>query len=321
MVREKNTNIATERFTNKRRRYLSSPRNYARAAILSSIAFSGWSFSDVLLKLVRREGVPQGEILLISGISGMAVIFLISALRGTLPRLHPQRWGGLLTIGLCQLASFIFWMMALPRLPLTTMYVVTFLTPMTVACLAALILKERIGWKRAVAIATGFVGVVIAVNPENLIQHGVAWLPYLALIGSMAGTAVQMLLLRVLAGRENNECTAFYPRSIIAVAGLASCVASGFSAMSLWAFLSICASGALGGIGWALMAQAYKDAPAAAVAPFQYSQMITGALLGYLIWSDVPNAYLLCGTAIIIASGLYLVRHERRVSRMMVRAE
>jgi drug/metabolite transporter (DMT)-like permease len=77
----------------------------------------------------------------------------------------------------------------------------------------------------------------------------------------------------------------------------------------------------LGSFGWVVMSKAYKNAPAAAVAPFHYSQMLMGALLGFLIWGDVPNRYLIGGACIIIASGIYLVRHERRVSRMMVRAD
>jgi drug/metabolite transporter (DMT)-like permease len=297
-------------------------KSYARAALFALTGFTGWTVSDALIKLARTDGVPQGQIFLISGLSGMVVIFLLCALRGKIRRLQPHKWPGLLALGLCQWVAYICWLKAIPHLPLANMYVVAFLTPLTVASLAALILKEQLGWKRAVAIVTGFVGVVIAVNPLALATGtSAAWTPYLAVGGNMLGTATQMLILRVVSQKESSECTSFYPRMVILAAGAVSCAASGFTAMKPWVFLAVCASGALGGFGWALMARAYKNAPAAAVAPFHYSQMITGALLGYLIWGDVPTLWLIGGGAIIIASGIYLVRHERRLSRLMVRAD
>jgi len=257
----------------------------------------------------------------VSGLSGATVIFLLSAVRGKIGRLQPHKWSGLFLLGLCQWLAFICWINALPQLPLASMYVVAFLTPMTVACFAALVLKEHLGWKRAVPIAIGFGGVVISVNPVNLIQHITAGVPYISVFGSMAATATQMLLLRAVGHKESSECTSFYPRLVIVAAGAFSCAMSGFTAMRPWAFIAICASGCLGALGWALLAKAYKNAPAAAVAPFHYSQIVCGTLLGYLIWGDVPSSSLVCGALVIIAAGIYLVRHERRVSRMMVRVE
>jgi drug/metabolite transporter (DMT)-like permease len=192
---------------------------------------------------------------------------------------------------------------------------------MTVACLASLLLKERLGKKRAAAIAVGFAGVVIAVNPFSAFQQNEMGLAYLALFCNMLCASGQMLLLRAVAEHEKSECTSFYPRAVLVVAGAFSCATTGFVALNPWLFLSLCLQGALGGLGWALMAQAYKNAPAAAVSPFQYSQMITGALLGYLMWGDVPNSHLWAGAAIIVLSGIFLVRHERRISRMTTRVE
>jgi len=298
---------------------MSTHKNYGRAALFSLISFTGWTFSDTLLKLVRIDGVPKGEILFVSGLSGMVIIFLIAAARRKVRNLQPRKWSGLFIIGLCQWLSFLFWLAALPHLALTCMYAVAFMTPVTVAALAALLLKEHLGWRRGTAITAGFMGVIIAINPIGLMENSGKWLPYLAVFGNMACTATQMLVLRVVSQHETSECTAFYPRLVILTAGAIMCATEGLVAMAPLTFLAICASGALGGMGWALMSQAYKNAPAAAVAPFHYSQMITGAILGYLIWGNVPNAWLVCGASIIIGSGIYLVRHERRASRTMTR--
>ncbi len=300
---------------------MTSSRNYPRAAFLASVVFAGWPLSDALMKIAQDAGVSQGEILMIFGLGSMATIFLLSVFRGRLGDLRPHNKKGLVVLGLCQLVGFIFWMLALPRLPLANMYIVSFLTPMAVACLAAVFLKESLGWNRAFVIAAGFAGVVVAVNPSNLFQHIDSGLPYLFLFGNMAGSSIQMFLLRVVADKERSECVAFYPRVFLTLGGFVFCLVTGFTAITPWIFFVLCVSGALGGIGWNLLAQAYRHAPAAAVAPFQYSQMIWGALFGYLVWNDVPNAYLLCGSAIIIASGVTLIRHERRISRTMPRLD
>ncbi|MDE1900469.1 MAG: DMT family transporter [Alphaproteobacteria bacterium] len=293
--------------------------HYARAAAFALTGFTLWSISDALLKLARTAGASEGEAMLISGISGMMVLFVIAALRGQVRKLQPHKWTGLLALGICQCSAFVFWLVALPHMLLVKLYAVAFMTPMTVASLAALFLKEHLGISRATAIVVGFAGVIVALNPVTIVRHHDAWIYYGAAALSMLGTAAQMLTLRVVSRNESSECTAFYPRSVLLIAGAVACAGGGFPAMTPPVFLEICGSGALASIGWALMSQAYKNAPAAAVAPFHYSQMLTGAFLGYLIWDSRPDIWLVMGSAIIIGSGVYLILHERRASRTMIR--
>ena len=273
------------------------------------------------LKLECTDGISQGEMLLVFGISGMIAVFFISAARGVVGNLQPQHWGGLIVIGLCQLIAYVTWMTVLPSLPLANLYVISFLAPMIIACLAAAFLKERMDWRRAAAIIVGFAGVMISINPENLLKNEGTWEPYIVIFINLVVSSVQMFLLRLVADKERNESTSFFPRLVMIVAGMIWCAKTGFTALSPGVFAALCAQGALGGICWALMAQAYKDAPAIAVAPFEYFQIIAGAFFGYVIWGDKPNAYLFVGSIIIVISGLYLVRHERRISRAMIRAE
>ncbi|MFA4994474.1 MAG: DMT family transporter [Bdellovibrionales bacterium] len=296
-----------------------APKNYPRAIFLALVVFSCWPLGDAFLKMAREADAPLGEVLLICGLSSMASVFLLSAARGQLANLRPHNWKPLVLLGLCQLTSFICWALALPLLPLANIYIVSFLTPMVVACMAAVFLKESFGWARAGVIVSGFVGVVVAVNPSNLFQSLDAGLPYVFLFGNMLASAAQMFLLRAVAEKEKNESTAFYSRAIMAGGGLLFCLILGFVPIKPWVFLAICGSGVIGGLGWVLLAEAYKCASAAVVAPFQYSQIIWGALIGYLFWADVPDVHLVCGAVIIIVSGLLLVRHERRISRTMPR--
>ncbi|MDD4615611.1 MAG: DMT family transporter [Alphaproteobacteria bacterium] len=300
--------------------FLRPNRNYPLAASLAVLVFAGWPVSDAFLKMAREAGVPQGEILLICGVASMATLFVFTAARGMLDHLKPNRWRGLVLLGLLQLAGFVYWMAALLRLPLANMYIVSFLAPLVVACFSSVILKESLDWKRWAAIAMGFVGVIFAVN-LHLSQNDGSWLPYLFLFGNMLASATQMFLLRLVSDKEKSESTAFYSRLILAMGGILLCSFTGFTSINPSVFLALCSSGVLGGIGWALLAEAYKYAPAAAVAPFQYTQIIWGALLGYFIWGDLPTPHLLFGSAIIIASALYLFQQEKRISRTMPRID
>ncbi len=298
------------------------PKNYPRAATHALIVFAGWPLSDAFLKIAREDGISQGKILLICGLSSVVTLALLSAFRKRMDQLRPRNWPGLFSLGLCQIAGFVFWMYALPKMPLANMYVVSFLSPMTVACMAAFFLKESLDWKRATAIAVGFSGVVVAINPAAIFQDLNHGLPYLFLFGNMLASSIQMFLLRLVADKESSESTAFYSRLFVAIFGLALCVGTtNFFPMRPSTFLALCGSGVLGGIGWNMLAQAYKCAPAAAVAPFQYTQIIWSALIGYLLWRDLPNAHMLGGSAIVIGSALYLFRRERRISRTMSRVD
>lgn len=227
-----------------------------------------------------------------------------------------------MAMGVCQILSALSWIAALTTLPLVNAYAISFLTPMAVAFLGALVLKEPLGWRRALPSACGFLGVLIAINPTRLALSGSeTWIASLILFGRVFVAATQMILLRNVGHHETRECVAFYPRIFTVLAGICLCSVNGFVRMDPPVFLALCAAGALAGAGWTLLSESYKNATATSVAPVQYVQILLGALLGYALWGDVPDIWLLSGAGVIVASGLYLVRHERRMSRMMVRAE
>ena len=129
--------------------------------------------------------------------------------------------------------------------------------------------------------------------------------------------SVMMLVLRILGRSESRECMAFYPRVVILIGSLIVCFIGVYRPMSATVIILAMLSGGAGSLGWLLMAQAYKLAPASIVAPFHYSEIITGALIGYLIWHDIPSAHVVIGAAIIIGSGLYIITHTRKAAKIL----
>jgi drug/metabolite transporter (DMT)-like permease len=291
--------------------------SHLRAIAYAIAGFTCWVFGDTFLKLIGGTAVPGYEILTIGSFGGMAVIFVVTTARGKIARLKPKRYGGLIILGLIYLFSYACWLTALPRLPLDNFYVIIFLAPIIITILAALFLKEHLRWQHGVAIVAGFGGVLVSIDPQRLLADRSGWLGYSAAFAGTLSFALQMLGLRILARRESRECAAFWPRGVAAAVCLLAVAVWGIEPIPARVILFALASGSVGGIGWLCMAEAYKAAPAAIVAPFHYSQIIIATVLGYFIWHDVPAPRLLVGAVFIIASGFYIVTHVRKSTTLL----
>ena len=187
----------------------------------------------------------------------------------------------------------------------------TILTPLTVALLAGPFLGEWISWRRTLAIAVGFAGILVALRPGVTELHPAFLLSFAA----MLSYAVFSLITRYLAGYDRAEVTLFYSllagTVIIAPLALAQWVwpASAFE----WTLLL--SMGVYGGLGHYLFILAHRYAPASTVAPFLYISLLTHSTAGFLVFGHVPDWWTLGGAAIVILSGLYLFQRERATLR------
>jgi len=270
----------------------------------------------MFMKLAKETGTPGPQIMAIAGFTGMAALFLLTALRGGIHHLRPKKPRVLVALGLMFLLNYMVWLIALARLPLANFYTVIFLAPTVGAIFAAIFLREALNLQKILAIIAGFVGVVIAVNPTQLFHDKSYWLGYAATLFGMFVIVTQMLTMRYAGNHESRESIAFYPRIAAVLGGVVGMILWGVEPMTMKGLLYSILTGSLGGFGWMCMAQAYKLAPAATIAPFHYSQIISGAFFGYLIWHDIPSFHLLCGALIIIGSGLYIVTHARKAGQL-----
>lgn len=293
---------------------MSRPASHLHAIFYALAGFFCWTCGDMFLKLANLMGLPKYEIMIVGGLGGMLSISLFLALRGELKKLRPKRFGGLAALGVLIFFNYICWQYALSYLPLANFYTILFLAPAMVAVLAALFLREKLDWRKSAAIAAGFAGVVISVNPALLLEGRISWIGYAAAFSGMLILSTQQIGMRLMGARESHECVAFYPRSAVILAGLIGIAIWGYEPMPWQGFVYALASGVVGGFGWLPMARAYKLAPAATVSPFHYSQIVTGALVGYLVWHNVPDLHLVAGAVVIIASGLYIIEHVRRAA-------
>ncbi len=205
---------------------------------------------------------------------------------------------------------------ALREMPVANAISIFFVAPLILTLLAALVLGERIGWRRLAAIAVGLVGVLIVLRP-NLAAYGpAAALP----LGTALFFSFYMLATRVMSrtgGRLALQLWTGVFACLVLSAGTALGPILGDPTPALlwpspreWAlFLAI---GVLAAGAHQMIVLALSRIEAGAAAPFQYLEIVSATLLGWLVFGDFPDALTWAGTAIIVGAGLYVFHRESR---------
>jgi len=186
---------------------------------------------------------------------------------------------------------------------------IIFSTPFLVSILSGPMLGERMGWRRWSAIGVGFVGVLIVTRPGIGGLHPAALLS----LASASCYAIYVIATRALARTDSNETTLFYGNLVGAAAMLPVLPFAWTTPSSLLLVALMVGLGLFGSLGHYLLIAAHRLAPASLLAPFIYTQLVWVILFGYLVFAHVPNAWTLSGSAIVIASGLYVLYRERKV--------
>ena len=200
---------------------------------------------------------------------------------------------------------------ALRFLQLDEALAILFSTPFMVALLSGPLLGEWVGWRRWAAISVGFVGVLLVARPGFGGLHPAALLS----LASAVCYAFYVISTRVLARSDSSETTLFYSNLVGAVAMLPVIPFVWTTPNSVFIIALMVLIGALGSGGHYLLIRGHRLAPASALAPFIYTQLVWTTTLGFLVFGDVPHYWTIVGGTIVVASGLYLLNRERKVGK------
>ena len=170
-----------------------------------------------------------------------------------------------------------------------------------------LLLKERVDLARWVAIGVGLTGVLVVLRPSGA---GFLTIGGLSVLASAACYAVSAITVRVLARTDRSEHTVFWLIVMIA-AGAGLLAAPDGVALPASEIPLLCGLAVSGFIGQLAITEAFSRGEASSVAPFEYSALAWGVGLDWMLWRALPDSWTLVGAAIIIGSGLYLIRHEK----------
>lgn len=263
--------------------------------------------------------VPAGQIVFFRSFFAMVPILMLLAWTGELrTAFHTRRPGRHIVRGIVGVSSMALGFFALTRLPLPEAIVLNYAQPLLVVVISALVLGETVRIYRWSAVAVGFVGVIIISwpkltlfgSPESLGSDEAVGV--IAALAAAAISAVAILQVRSLVATDRSSTIVIWFSLTSSVAGLLS-MPFGWAPLSGWQVFVLVMAGICGGIAQIMMTEAYRYASVSTVAPFEYSSILFGLIVGYLLFADVPTAYTLVGGAIVVVSGLFIIWREQRL--------
>ncbi|HZX79529.1 MAG TPA: DMT family transporter [Lysobacter sp.] len=277
-----------------------------RAVFMMLLAVATFSLMDAGLKQLSTH-YPAFQVAALRGAASLPFVLAWALATGGVAPLLRVRWPLHLlrgVMGVAMMASFVY---ALRTLPLSTAYSIFFVAPLLVTALSVPILGEHVGPRRWTAIAIGLVGTLVLLRPTG---EGLVSIASLAVLLAAAMYAVSAISVRVLARTDSTQSMMVWLMTLMALgAGLLAWPGwQPVSGADLWLILGI---GVAGSVGQYAVTEAFRVGEASLIAPLEYTALIWGVLLDLTLWGVLPDSVTWIGAAIIVASGLYLLRRER----------
>ncbi|RWO05825.1 MAG: DMT family transporter [Mesorhizobium sp.] len=288
-----------------------------RGALFMVVAMSGFTLNDAITK-VASESMNMAQVMLIRGAFASLFVGLLAWQRGALalPGSMLQPMVAIRVIG--EAGATASFLIALAHLPIANVSAVLQALPLAVTMGAALVFKEGVGWRRWLAIAIGFAGVLIIVRPGF---EGFSIYSLLAL-ACVACCAVRDLATKRIPQAIPTLLVSTTTAVAMTVLGAALLLPmGGWTPMTgeSTAFLALAA--VLVVIGYQFIIMAMRVGDISFIAPFRYTALLWSILLGLFIFGDVPDLPMILGASIIVCSGLYALYRERIVGRRKTAAE
>ena len=288
-----------------------------QAAGLALTGYTCWVLTDVGLKIVGASRLPLAEVIALVGLATALLMAGQAALRGTVRGLWPRRPGLQALRALLDLGNNLCVVIALRHLPLAIFYVLIFLAPLVATALARILLREKLTWRQGAALLVGFAGVVIAVEPWKTGGVGDR-VGYLACTVCVACFSTNMVWSRRMTQTEAPESMTFFSGAVIALLGGLAMLA-GAAPVSLRMAVVFGAVGGFGVAGNLCFFVALRATSAANVSQYHYSQLLTGALIGFALWGERVTPAVIAGGVLIVAAGMYTAAVSRSAGLAVVR--
>ena len=291
-------------------------RDNVRGGAVMMVAVGSLSLLDAGMKTLSSS-YPPLQVAAMRGLASLPFVLLWVAWSGGFRQLVSVRFPLHLlraVLGIIMLTSFVY---GVRELPLSEAYSIFFVAPLLITAFAVPILGERVGMRRWIAIAIGMAGVVFILRPT---ATGVATTAGLAVLLGAVGYALSAITVRILGRTDSTQSMVFW--LMLLVGG-----GAGLLALPRWQpvesrhWIVIAGIALTGSIGQWAITEAFRIGEASFIAPFEYTVLVWGVGLDWILWRVTPGLTTLAGAAIVIASGIYLMRRERAEWKAKAMAE
>lgn len=264
-----------------------------------------FSFVDAFAKYLTAS-IPPIQLIWGRYVSQAVVLTVFVLASGRTYAFRPASPKMQVTRGVILGVSSMMFMTGMSLIPLADTVAISFVSPLFVTLLSIPILKEKVGWRRMAAVTVGFIGVLIIVRPgASTFSPGSLW----ALLGALSWSVGFIVTRRL--GLKDPVLTTSLISTVAGSITLTFALPFVWEPVTwdIWALVILFAMINL--VAQTMLITATTRAEASLLAPFTYVQMVGAVGLGYLIFGDLPDQWTWVGSAIVIASGLYVWRRER----------
>ena len=261
---------------------------------------------DALIKLAS-EGLPAAQTIGVRGVFATTWVVLAVFATGLQGMAHHALERRTLVRALLDVASTFTYLIALFNMPIALAVAIGQTAPLMILLLSVLFLREQVPWRRWAAMLVGFAAVLLVARPGSA---GFTWWAALALLATLC-SAVRDIYTRVVPPRVPSLIITLATAVAVTLTGMGLTALAGWQPMTgrQWGLLfgaSIFLAGA-----YHLMIVAMRIGEVSFVGGFRYASLPAGALVGWVVWGQWPDALALVGMAVIVMAGLYLFRTGR----------
>lgn len=280
-----------------------------RGAFIMVISMAAFTLNDACMKALL-SALPLYEVMLLRGIGTTLGLVAICIALGQMQWRMPGKDAIWITCRtLCEVVATLLFLTALTKMKLANLSAILQFLPLSVTLAVAIFFKEPVGWRRYLAIAIGFVGVMLIIKPgaDAFNSYTVMGLAIVAVV------TLRDISARQLSKAAPSSMVALY--SSLAVTGFAATGATTVEWVAptphQWAVIALAVAFLV--TGYIASIAAMRVGETSAVTPFRYTSLVVAIIVGFVFFNELPDMLSLIGASIVVASGLFTLYRERQV--------
>ena len=290
--------------------------NNFKGSVFMTLAMLAFTVEDFFLKKATKVA-PLGEILIICGLLGF-IFFLGCSFISKQKMVYEEALKPILLVrSLFEIGGRVFYALAIALMPITNASAILQATPLVVVLGAVFFLNEKVGWRRLGAIIFGFFGVLLVIQPGT---EGFSIFSIFAVVG-MIGFAGRDLATRLSPLNMSNFQLGSLGFLMVFISGILITIFNLFifPSRSFWVTISvedwwiILSNGLAGILAYQCLTIAMRNGDVSFVTPFRYVRVLFALFFGIILLGEEPNNLVLCGSLIVVLSGIYIILRRKKV--------